>query len=89
MRSKSGRPYFDAWLKRTGKALSASGRLTQVATLLATEEGGSADDWRARLRDLLEGNETQSMKLLTRIDALLAPPRAEKNLPDGGQEFSF
>ncbi|MES2996130.1 MAG: hypothetical protein V4733_04895 [Verrucomicrobiota bacterium] len=89
MNSKAARPYFDAWLKRTGKVLSASGRLTQLATMLATEEGGTADEWRRRLRGLLNGDETPSMELLTRIDALLGPPRAEKDSPDGGQEFSF
>jgi len=79
---KNDRPYFEAWLRRTGKQLAASGRLTQTAFVLSTEDGGTVDEWRARLRTLLEGGEAPSMDLLMRIDALLAgpsksPPKAD------------
>ena len=76
--TKNDRPYFEAWLRRTGKQLAVSGRLTQTAMVLAAEEGGSVDDWRARLRTLLEGGEVPSLDLLTRIDAMLAGPSREK-----------
>ena len=72
------RPYFDAWLRRTRKQLAASGRLTQAATGLAATEGGGVDDWRLKLRTLLEGREIPSLDLLTRIDALLAGPGKPK-----------
>ncbi len=68
------RPYFDAWLRRTGRQFAVSGRLTQTAMALAASEGGSTDEWRTRLRILLEGREMPSLDLLTRIDALLAGP---------------
>jgi hypothetical protein len=68
------RPYFDTWLRRTGRQLATSGRLSQVAMVLAAENGGTADEWRARLRTVLEGGEIPSLDLLTRIDALLAGP---------------
>jgi hypothetical protein len=68
------RPYFEAWLRRTGRQLAVSGRLTQVAMVLAAENGGSVDDWRNRLRTVLDGDEVPSLDLLTRIDALLAGP---------------
>jgi hypothetical protein len=68
------RPYFDAWLRRTGRQFAVSGRLTETAMALAAAEGGTVDEWRARLRDLLEGGEMPSIELLTRIDALLAGP---------------
>lgn len=75
------RPYFDAWLRRTGRQFAVSGRLSQTAMALAASDGGSADEWRTRLRTLLEGRELPSLDLLTRIDALLAgpakPPAAE------------
>lgn len=71
---KSDRPYFDAWLRRTGRQFAVSGRLTQTATALATAEGGTVAEWRTRLRTLLEGKEVPSLDLLTRIDALLAGP---------------
>jgi hypothetical protein len=72
------RPYFDTWLRRTGRQLAVSGRLSQIAMVLASENGGSADDWRARLRTVLEGNEIPSLDLLIQIDALLAGPSRVK-----------
>ena len=68
------RPYFDAWLRRTGRQFAVSGRLSQTAMALAASEGGSADEWRTRLRTLLEDRELPTLDLLTRIDALLAGP---------------
>jgi hypothetical protein len=72
--SKNDRPYFDAWLRRTGRQFAVSGRLTQTAMALAAEEGGTVDEWRTRLRELMEGGEVPSIDLLTRIDGLLAGP---------------
>ena len=71
---KNDRPYFDAWLKRTGRQFAVSGRLTQTATALAASEGGTVEHWRGRLREILDGGEQPSIELLTRIDALLAGP---------------
>ena len=68
------RPYFEAWRRRTGRQLAASGRLTQTAMVLATENGGTVDEWRSRLRTLMEGQEIPTIELLTRIDAILAGP---------------
>lgn len=78
---KCDRPYLDAWLRRTGRQFAVSGRLTQTAVALATLEGGTVDEWRTRLRDLLEGGEIPSLDLLMRIDTLLAGP---SKLPPGG-----
>jgi hypothetical protein len=66
------RPYFESWLRRTRKQFAVSGRLTQIATMLAAENGGTVDAWRVSLRNLLDGKETPGLELLTRIDALLA-----------------
>ncbi len=71
---KSDRPYFEAWLRRTGRQFAASGRLTQIAVALSAIEGGTVEEWRKRLRGLLEGGTVPSLDLLTRIDALLARP---------------
>lgn len=85
---KSDRPYFDAWLRRTGRQFAVSGRLTETAMALAAAEGGTVDEWRTRLRIILEGQEVPSLDLLTRIDALLAP--SSKTPPVGdSQEFLF
>lgn len=71
---RNSRPYFDAWLRRTSRQFAVSGRLTQTATVLAAEEGGSLEEWKSRLRTLLDGSDAPSLDLLTRIDALLAGP---------------
>ncbi len=69
---KESRPYFERWLRRTRKQFAVSGRLSQVAFVLAQEGEGTEAEWCTRLRTLLEGEETPSMELLTQIDALLA-----------------
>ncbi len=82
------RPYFDAWLRRTGRQFAISGRLTQTARALAAEQGGSEDDWRTRLRTLLAGGEIPSLELLTRIDALLAgAPKSRRSDDQQGLLF--
>ncbi len=78
---KIQRRYFEAWLRRTGKQLAVSGRLTQVAIVLAAEKGGSVEDWRLHLRCLLTGEKIPSLELLTRIDCLLAEPRPTREDP--------
>lgn len=75
---KNDRPYFDAWLRRTGRQFAVSGRLTQTAAALSATEGGTVDEWRSRLRTLLEGSEVPSLDLLMRIDMLLAGPSRNK-----------
>lgn len=72
------RPYFDAWLRRTSRQFAVSGRLSQTAVRLAAEQGGTPDEWRSRLRALLDGGGAPSLELLTRIDALLAGPSRER-----------
>jgi hypothetical protein len=84
---KPDRPYFDAWLRRTNRRLAASGRLSQAALVLANENGGTPDEWRARLRLLLDGKEVPSLDLLTRIDALFAGPAPAR--PDDDAQGSL
>jgi hypothetical protein len=76
---KPDRPYFETWLRRTSRQFAVSGRLSQTAMVLASENGGTPDEWSARLRTLLSGGEVPSIDLLTRIDALLAAPSAVRN----------
>ena len=85
---KNDRPYFEAWLRRTSKQFAVSGRLTQTAMMLASEDGGSVDEWRTRLRILLEGNEVPSLDLLTKIDMLLAGP-SKRRPSDENQALLF
>jgi hypothetical protein len=86
---KPDRPYFESWLKRTGRQLAVSGRLSQLATVLAAENGGTVDDWRSRLRTLLDGAEVPSLDLLTRIDMLLSGPSRVRRDEDAQQGLLF
>ena len=79
---KPDRPYFEAWLRRTGRRFAVSGRLSQTAMVLASENGGTTDEWRARLRTLLNGGEVPSLELLTQIDALLTGPPPGRAVDD-------
>jgi hypothetical protein len=85
---KTDRPYFEAWLRRTGRQLAISGRLTQVAWALAAEQGGTVEEWRSQLRILLDGGSLPTLELLTRIDKLLAGgPRSKRD--SGPQALLF
>lgn len=68
------RPFLDAWLRRTRKQLSVSGRLSEVALLLSQREGQSPSDWSVKLRSILDGDAIPSLDLVTSIDTLLAKP---------------
>jgi len=71
-RAHSPTPYFDTWLRRTRKQLTASGRLAQVATVLADQDGISPAEWEEKLRAMLEGDITPGLEILVRIDGILA-----------------
>lgn len=82
-------PYFEAWRRRTGRQLAVSGRLSQVASILAAENGGSPEDWCGRLRLMLQGEDPPSIDLLTRIDALLMKPKPAKQAEPSTEQFLF
>ena len=65
------KPYLDAWLKRTARELSVSGRLSELVLIL---EGGNPDEWRDRLQQILKREEEPDFELLTEIDSILAKP---------------
>ena len=68
------KPYLEAWLRRTGRELAASGRLSEAALLLSQRRGGTVSEWTIRLRGILERDEEPDFELLTEIDNLLARP---------------
>lgn len=72
--STERKPYLEAWLRRTGRALSASGRLSEVALILSRKKGGDTGVWAVRLRRILGREEDPGFELLTEIDAILARP---------------
>jgi len=71
-RAHTPTPYFDTWLRRTRKQLTASGRLAQVATVLADQDGTTLAEWEEKLRAMLEGDTTPGLEILIRIDGILA-----------------
>lgn len=66
--------YLEAWLRRTGRELSASGKLSEAALILSRQKGGEVGEWAERLRRILEREEEPGLELLTEIDSLLARP---------------
>lgn len=74
------KPYLEAWLRRTGREFSASGRLSEAALILARKKGGDAGEWAERLRRILAREEDPGFEMLTEIDAILIRP-AKRDFP--------
>ena len=75
------KPYLEAWLRRTGRELSASGRLSEAALILAGKYGGETAEWADRLRRIMAREENPGFEMLTEIDAILIRP-AKRGFPD-------
>jgi hypothetical protein len=72
---KPDRPYLRNWLRRTRRQLAPSGRLSELALILAGRLGRTPADWGRDLREVLEGEREPSLDLLTEIDAILSRAR--------------
>lgn len=69
------KPFLEAWLRRTRKQLSGSGRISELAWILAKDKiEYSQNDWRIKLQAIFQGNEVPTLEILTQIDSLLAKP---------------
>jgi len=68
---KPKHPYFEAWLRRTRKQLSVSGRISQMAHHLFEEDGVSAEEWQRKLRGLIDGRIPPTFELISKVDSLL------------------
>jgi hypothetical protein len=69
------KPFLETWLRRTRKQLSGSGRITELALILARDGASlTQEDWILKLQAIFHGNEEPTMELLTQIDSLLAKP---------------
>lgn len=77
------RPYVQAWLKRVGRQLSGSGRVSQVAMALSMRQGGEREEWSRRLRDILCGKTKPGAQLIADIDQILAKPSPPSSPVDG------
>lgn len=74
------KPFLETWLRRTRKQLSGSGRITELAWIMARKDPQfSQDDWRVKLQSIFQGDEEPSLELLTRIDSLLAKPAKKQD----------
>ena len=80
-------PYETKWLPRTRRALAASGRLTELAAVLANETSRDRDDWARFLRRILDGEVKPDPELVFRIDGFLG--RAVKIKPEAPPELPF
>ena len=69
------RRYLANWLRRTRRQLAPSGRLSELALILARGEGGSPEWHAARLRAVLDEVVVPSLDELTAIDHVLARPK--------------
>ena len=81
------RPYLEAWLTRTRKQLSASGRLTELALVLAGDGSATQKEWRSKLQEILDGKNEPSLELLTRIDSLLSRAVVKKHVSDSSADL--
>lgn len=68
------KPFLEAWLKRTGRQLALSGKLSEVAFILSTQQGGELSEWRKKLQSILNKELEPDFELLTQIDSILARP---------------
>lgn len=83
----TGRPYLEAWLRRTRKQLSGSGRLTELSMILGADGSITQNEWRSRLQAILDGKDEPSLELLTRIDSLLAKATGGTKIPDTSDDL--
>lgn len=70
----SSKPYLDTWLKRVGKQLSASGRLSELVLILSEGREAEQAGWRRKIQRILEREEEPDPELLMRIELILARP---------------
>ena len=70
--------YYAKWLPRARRLLAPSGRLTELAQTLAAKDEIPAEDWRTRLRRVLDGKEQPDADLVFEVERFVARPAPEK-----------
>ena len=71
-KAKPAEPFMEAWLRRTRKKFSGSGRISQAALIFSQEEGETQEIWQRRLRSILNGRQAPTVEVLARLDKLAA-----------------
>ena len=69
--------YFTKWLPRARRLLAPSGRLTELAHTLSAKDQIPAEDWRSRIRRVLDGHEQPDTDLVFEVERFVARPAAE------------
>lgn len=78
--------YYEKWLPRARRLLSPSGRLSELALFLAAKDEVPAEDWRTRLRRVLDGQEQPDADLVFEVERFVARP-AEEAVPEATAEL--
>ncbi|MDP0490240.1 MAG: hypothetical protein Q7Q71_04230 [Verrucomicrobiota bacterium JB023] len=80
--------YYAKWLPRARRLLSPSGRLSELAHTLAAKDEVPAEDWRSRLRRVLDGHEQPDADLVFEVERFVARPLPEP-APDMTRELKL
>lgn len=86
---RADRPYIQSWLKRVGRQLSGSGRMSQISFALTQLRGGELSDWNKQLREILDGSRLPDPELITDIDRLLGIKAPAKPGANAAQPLLF
>lgn len=79
--------YYAKWLPRARRLLAPSGRLSELAHTLAAKDEIPAEDWRCRLRRVLDGHEQPDAELVFEVERFVARPLPEQPVDDTGDFF--
>lgn len=70
--------YYSKWLPRARRLLAPSGRLTELAHTLSAKDQIPAEDWRTRLRRVLDGHEQPDTDLVFEVERFVCRPLSER-----------
>lgn len=70
--------YYAKWLPRARRLLAPSGLLTELAQTLAAKDEVPAEDWRSRLRRVLDGHEQPDADLVFEVERFVSRPAPAK-----------
>lgn len=72
--------YYAKWLPRARRLLAPSGLLTELAQTLAAKDEVPAEDWRSRLRRVLDGHEQPDADLVFEVERFVSRPLPAKSV---------
>ena len=72
MASGHSKSYLQKWLKRLRKQLSSSGKISEIAIVLAEGDIEEQEIWRSQLERILSYELEPDLDLVTKIDSFFA-----------------